>query len=239
MKKKPSSPENFILLTGLAQKINAPLRSLLLSSKKLIDTYKSKDFEYVSYKDFRHMLSTLEQMNKQISRCYETTQRMVGLNTHKAGHASCDVNEVIRDIADLFSQQLVSAKIKLHVRLKKDIPLVPINRVEGHQILHNVLTNAIQAMPAGGVIKVRSSLSADAHAVLVEIVDDGVGINEQHLSKIFEPFFTTKDQGVEKSSGLGLSVVNAIVQAVGGSIEVHSSLRKGTRVLITLPVIVV
>lgn len=236
MKKSPAPPESFIVLTGLAQKINAPLKSLLLSSQKLLDTYKNKDFEYVSYKDFKHMLTTLEQMNKQISRCYDTTQRMVGLSKHKSGQETCNINDVIKDIAELFNQQLSSTKIKLHLRLKKEVPLVCINRVEGHQIFHNVLTNAIQAMPAGGTIKVRSIFDTAMNFIIVEVVDDGVGITPEHLSKIFEPFFTTKDQGVEKSSGLGLSVVHAIVQAVGGSIDVQSSLRKGTQVRIFLPV---
>jgi signal transduction histidine kinase len=236
MKKNHSSPESFILLTGLAQKINAPLKSLLLSSQKLLDTYKSKNFEYISYKDFKYMLVTLEQMNKQINRCYETTQRMVRLDKSKMNQEVCNINEVIKDIVELLQHQMSINKIKYQIRLKKDIPGVMLSRIDGHQVVHNVLTNAMQAMPAGGTVKIRTSLDVKSQRVIVDVVDEGVGINSQHLSKIFEPFFTTKDHGVEKSSGLGLSVVHAIVQAVGGSIDVQSSLRKGTQVRIFLPV---
>lgn len=237
MKKNSSSSEFFILLTGIAQKINAPLKSLLLSSEKLLETYKSKDFEYISYKDFNRLVTTLEQMNKQIQRCYETTQRLVSLQQLKAGQESCNINEVVKEILELLRQHISLNKIKQQIRLAKDLPNVRVNRVDGHQVIHNVVTNAIQAMPAGGTIKIRTAFEKKSNMIRVEISDTGVGITPEHLSKVFEPFFTTKDQGVEKSSGFGLSVVHAIVQAVGGSINVTSSLRNGTQVKIFLPIV--
>ncbi len=235
MKKKLPQPESFILLTGLAQKINAPLKSLLLSSQKLLDTYKTKNFEYISYKDFKQMLSTLEQMNKQIYRCYETTQRMIALDQSKIHQEVCNINEVIDDISKFFKQQISLRNIKQQTRLNKGVPKVNLSRVEGHQVMHNVLTNALQAMPAGGVLKIRTSFDEKLNVVIVEVIDDGVGISPEHLSNIFEPFFTTKDQGIEKSSGLGLSVVHAIISAAAGSVDVQSSLRKGTQVRISIP----
>ncbi len=237
MKKSSSQPDSFLLLTGLAQKINSPLKALLLSSQKLLDTYKSKDFEYISYKDFKHMLVTLEQMNKQIHRCYETTQRMVGLDHSEKKQEACNINDVINDVAKIFRQQAFLNEIRYQIRLNKNISLVNLNRLDGHQVIHNVLANAIQALPAGGVIKICTSFDKKTNSVLVEVLDDGVGISPENLSNIFEPFFTTRGYGVEKSSGLGLSVVHAIVQAVGGSIHVQSSLRKGTQVKILLPVV--
>jgi two-component system NtrC family sensor kinase len=236
MKKDPTSSESFILLTGLAQKINAPLKSLLLSSEKLLETYKTKDFEYISYKDFKQMLKTLELMNKQIHRCYQTTQRLVNLHESKIGKGASNINETIMDILELLKQQVSLNKIKQQIRLTKDLPLVSLSRVDGHQVIHNVLTNAIQAMPAGGVLKVSTSIDKKINKVVIEIFDSGIGITPEHLSQVFQPFFTTKDHGVEKSAGLGLSVVYAIVQAAGGSIQVQSSLRKGTQFKIFLPV---
>ena len=235
MKKKSSQPEAFILLTGLAQKINAPLKSLLISSQKLLDTYKFKNFEYISYKDFKHMLTTLEQMNKQIHRCHETTRRLVVLGQSKQGQESCNINEVIKDILELLEQEISLREIKQKICLNKNVLNVCFSRVEGHQIIHNVLINAIQAMPAGGTLKIYASLEKKSNCVVVEVVDDGVGISSKHLANIFEPFFTTKDQGIEKSSGLGLSVVHAIISAAAGSVDVQSSLRKGTQVRISIP----
>jgi signal transduction histidine kinase len=232
---KKNSSSEFFLLTGIAQKINAPLKSLLLSSEKLLNTYKAKKFEYISYNDFKNLLRTLEQMNKEIHRCYDTTQRLVNLQQSKPDQEGCDINEVITSILELLQQSFTLNKIKHQVRLAKELPLVKLNRVDGHQVIHNILTNAIQAMPGGGTIKIRSLWDSKLKKVIVEISDTGIGITPEHLSKVFEPFFTTKDYGVEKSSGLGLSVVNAIMKGIGGDIYVESSLRKGTQVRISIP----
>ncbi|MBI3602508.1 MAG: hypothetical protein HY209_06430 [Candidatus Omnitrophica bacterium] len=91
---KSNPSESFTLLAGFAREINTPLQSLLLSSQKLLDTYKRKDFEYISYKDFQRMLTMLEQINQQIKRCYEISERLKGLGKSKrnprAYFTSCD-----------------------------------------------------------------------------------------------------------------------------------------------------
>ncbi len=238
MEKNSKSDSNscFTILTGLAQEINAPLHSLLLSSQKLIDTYKNKNFEYISYKDFRQILNTMEQMNKQIRRCYQTTGRLKILGQSKTHRESCAINEIVEDILGLLEQQCRDSKIKVHKHLQKNLPLVHISRLNGHQVIHNILANAVEAMPAGGNIKIWTLYKKRSKFVTIEVIDEGVGITSQHLPRVFEPFFTTKEQGVEKSSGLGLSIVYAIIQSVGGSIHIQSSLRKGTQVKILLPV---
>ncbi len=239
MKTNPKSNplESFTLLAGLAQEINAPLQSLLLSSQKLLDTYQRKDFEYISYKDFQRMLTMLERMNQQIKRCYQTSERLTGLGKSKGGGGSCHIHEVISYILGLLEQQCLARGIKVQTRFQKNLPKVRISPIDGYQVIHNILTNAMQAMPAGGMIKIRTSLDQGARLVAIEITDQGVGITPGHLSKIFEPFFTTKERGVEKNSGLGLSIVYALIQAVGGAINIQSSLRKGTLVRILLPAV--
>ena len=119
---KSKPPESVALLTGLAQELNAPLRSLLLSSQKLLDTYKHKNFEYISYNDFKRMLATLEQINTKIKHCYEITGRLSGLNRSKNGREHSDINEAIEDILGLLRQQLSFQKIKIHSRLAKRLP---------------------------------------------------------------------------------------------------------------------
>ncbi len=227
--------ESFFLLSGFAQKINAPLKSLLLSSQKVLNTYKTKDFEYVSYKDFQQMMTTMEQMNKQIKRCYDIAQRLSGLDKSKIKREFCGINGVINDILGLLDQQFSVSRIKVNVRLKKGIPNINLSRLDGHQVVYNVIINAIQAMPGGGIIKIRTLYERKIRCVVIDISDEGIGITPKHLSRIFEPFFTTREHGVEKSSGLGLSIVYAIVQAAGGEIDIQSSLRKGTQVRIFLP----
>ena len=237
---KQHSPASFNILAGLACELNAPLKSLATSSQKLLDEYKDRDFEYVAYKDFKNIITTLQQMNRQLKRCSQTTQQMMRLDKGK-DHARSEpyqINAVIGEIIDLLGQQFKSARVKIITRLEKNLPLIAIDKVDCHQVVHNILINAVQAMPAGGKIKIRTSLNKNGNMVVLTIEDEGIGITPEHLSKVFEPFFTTKERGVEKSTGLGLSIVYAIVHDAGGNTHIQSSLRKGTTVYIDLPVFV-
>lgn len=235
-KKKSNSSASFDLLSGIAQELDAPLQSMVKSSQKLIDDFKARDFEYVAYKDFKAIIGTIEQINRQLKRCAQTTKRLKSLDQSHLTSSHCQINEVVKEVVELFEQQLKSAKIKILLRLSPDVPAVKLSKIEGHQIIHNILINAIQAMPAGGKIRIQTTADLVRNIAQINISDEGVGITPEHLSKIFEPFFTTKERGVEKSAGLGLSIVYSIVHAAGGDINIQSSLRKGTLVHIDLPV---
>ena len=95
----------------------------------------------------------------------------------------------------------------------------------------NILINAIQALPAGGKITVTTQLGNDNKAGLIEIQDNGEGIEADAMQKIFNPFFTTKDTG----SGLGLSIVKSIIESHRGTINIDSTPGQGTTVRIILP----
>ncbi len=235
IKNKSSQSSNFQSL--LIQKISSPLKSLSLSSQKLLDTYKAKNFEYISFKDFKQMLLTLEQMNKQIQKCYESAQELSGSEAFKVQEGSCNINQVINDIIHLLKSSLFNSKIKTTIRLDSSIPLVNINALDGHQVIHNLLTNSMNAMPGRGEVKIRTKFEDSLKAVIVEISDNGVGMSNQRLAKVFEPFVMTQEQDIEKSSGLGLSVVYGIVKNSGGTINIYSSQRKGTQVRILLPAV--
>jgi two-component system NtrC family sensor kinase len=94
-------------------------------------------------------------------------------------------------------------------------------------------TNAIDAMPDGGVLKIASRV--ERGNVLVDVSDTGVGIPPENIAKIFEPFFTTKEVG--QGTGLGLAVCYGILTEHGGSLDVQSTVGVGTTFTITLPAI--
>jgi two-component system NtrC family sensor kinase len=237
---KPNLPtsDSFTVISSLAHELDSPLKSILSRTKKLINDYKNRDFEFISYKDFKVIISTLEQVERQLEHCSRTTSRMlyVGKRHARMEENNYQVNDVIKSVSDLLSHQLKSAHIKLVTRLEKQLPLVTVGPVECYQIINNVIINSVQAMPGGGVIRVRTFLDKVRGSVGIDITDEGVGITPDHLSKVFEPFFTTKERGIDKSSGLGLSITHSIISAAGGSIHIKSSLRKGTTVQISLPV---
>ena len=95
----------------------------------------------------------------------------------------------------------------------------------------NLITNAIDAMPDGG--RLRVAVDAREGWLRIEVGDTGVGMDEDVRSQVFEPFFTTKTNGA--GNGLGLSIVYAVTAAAGGTVAVESDLGAGTTVRIVLP----
>lgn len=116
--------------------------------------------------------------------------------------------------------------------LDPGLPEISVDPSQLYQVLINLLVNAIQAMPKGGVLTIRTRQREGG--IYLSIEDTGVGMSKEVQSKIFMPFFTTKD--VDEGTGLGLSVVHGIVNSYGGAISVKSEPGKGSIFEITLPV---
>ncbi len=226
------------LIAGTTQEIQHPLKGLLDHAEDLIENYKDRHFEYIGYKEFKDIMQTLEAMRDQARYCFDTTDRLLNLNKRKVGlkNKCCDVNSIIRQAVKTSGHHFEVADIKVKLTLNAQLPSAAIGELEFNQIMSSVLTNAIQAIHGGGVLQVKSTYHAHDKMVRILIKDDGVGIPQETLSRIFEPFFTTKHRGLEKSSGLGLTIVYSIVKAFRGKVHVKSHLKKGTTVEIILPV---
>lgn len=109
------------------------------------------------------------------------------------------------------------------------------NETELQQVIVNLITNGVQAMPAGGRITVRSHRD-DSWArpmVVIEVCDTGTGMSEEVRAKVFDPFFSTKGA---KGTGLGLSITRDILRRAGGSISVDSTVGAGSCFTIRLPI---
>jgi two-component system NtrC family sensor kinase len=124
---------------------------------------------------------------------------------------------------------------KAHVQVTKQLPGEPVMMVYDNQqieqVLVNLITNAVQAMPEGGELHVRLAQAGDMVSIAVQ--DTGTGIPAEYLNRIFDPFFTTKPEG--EGTGLGLSVGYGIITNHNGRIEVQSTPGKGTTFTIWLP----
>jgi PAS domain S-box-containing protein len=123
----------------------------------------------------------------------------------------------------------IPKNIEVSVKPGSDATLVMLDPAMMKRVLTNLITNAIQAMPNGGALKIGMSTTKDT--VSIEVADTGVGISEENLAKIFQPLFTTKSKG----QGLGLPVCKRLVEGHGGSIEVKSKVGEGTTFTIDLP----
>jgi len=124
---------------------------------------------------------------------------------------------------------------KAHIRVTKQLPGVPVMMVYDNQqieqVLVNLITNAVQAMPDGGQLHV--SLAQKGGMVSIAVQDTGTGIPAENINRIFDPFFTTKPEG--EGTGLGLSVGYGIISNHHGRIEVESTPGEGTTFTILLP----
>jgi two-component system nitrogen regulation sensor histidine kinase NtrY len=126
----------------------------------------------------------------------------------------------------------LSGRISIVLEAPDDLPRVETDRTLLARALTNVLENALHAMPGTGELTVASRVIRDRHpAVIIEITDTGVGMDEEALSKIFQPYFSTKATG----TGLGLTIAKRNVELNGGTIRVASARGVGTTVTLTLP----
>jgi len=143
-----------------------------------------------------------------------------------------DLHEMIDGMIRQFSSQIESQGIHIEKQLQPDFPKIYADPYQIQQMLTNIVLNATQAMPGGGKLGFRTSFRPADEEIGLVIADTGKGIPEETIPQLFKPFYTTKAKG----AGLGLAVVQKIVQEHGGRVAVSSTVGAGTTVEISLPV---
>jgi two-component system NtrC family sensor kinase len=132
----------------------------------------------------------------------------------------------------LVQNMLTIGNIKTKLAFTEDLPEICLDEHQIQQVIVNMLINAIQAMPPGGILSVGTRFLPGQRQAEIDISDTGKGIPPELINHIFDPFFTTKDEG---GTGLGLWVSYGIIKNHGGDIHVKSTVNKGTTFTITLP----
>lgn len=143
-----------------------------------------------------------------------------------------DLNDLVREEVALLERTTLQ-RVRLLVHLEPALRPVVGDAVALNHVLMNLCLNAVDAMPQGGDLVLRTCNDGDAH-VLLEVIDHGVGMEPDVLEKAIEPFFTTKAQG--KGTGLGLAIAFRTVTAHHGTLEIRSAPGQGTTVSVRLPV---
>lgn len=145
--------------------------------------------------------------------------------------ARVNINTLIRDSASIWLPRCEAEGVQLEYALDADVPEIVADDGQLRQVITNLVVNAVQAMPGGGLLRIETA--CDPEWLSLSVSDSGVGIDPAVLPRIFDPFFTTKD--VDQGTGLGLSVVHGIVAGHGGKIAVASAPGQGTRITARLP----
>jgi PAS domain S-box-containing protein len=157
----------------------------------------------------------------------------------------CGINEIIRNVAPVLTK-LIREDIELKLELSTEDSIVVVDRLQIEQVLMNLVTNARDAMPAGGILTI-SEQTIDIDGTFIEVhgygkigryaiisvEDTGAGLDEMTKARLFEPFFTTKEMG--RGTGLGLAMVYGAVKQNNGFINVYSEVGNGTTFRIYLP----
>lgn len=223
------------MAAGIAHDIRNPLTSILIFSQLMSLHHDDPDVR--------------EKFNRVVPRELERVQAVIEDMMELARPATMhrepvNINELLTQVLELYEGQASGQGIKIVREYDQDLPFCMADRKRLHRCFSNIVSNAIQAMPTGGDLSLRTSqvsttlLPNPGHpdprpepAIQVAISDTGQGIPADRLSRIFDPFFTTKEKGM----GLGMAITHRIVEDHKGNIEVQSEESLGTTFTVHLP----
>ena len=239
------------LVSGVAHEINNPNQVVLMNSRVLadvwddagdiLDAYEQDSGAFslggLPYAEMRHTLPTLirevHEGALRIERIIEDLKDFARPRVRGA-HGIVQLNDAVQRALRLLAHLIKQCTDHMHVDLAQNVPALRGDPQHVEQIVVNLLTNALEALPdrTSGVT-VTTSCDADERRVVLAVQDEGIGIPPQHLARLCDPFFTTKQE--RGGTGLGLAITSSLVCLHGGQLTFTSEPGKGTRVLATFP----
>jgi nitrogen fixation/metabolism regulation signal transduction histidine kinase len=216
------------LARRLAHELKNPLFPLQLTVENLVRArqHSPEQFEEVFRESSATLLAEIANLKTIISRFSEFSKMP------QPQFQRVDLNQTVRNVVRLFQAQLNApdhAPIECRLELAPSMEEIAADPELLHRALSNLVLNAMDAMPQGGTLGLRTR--QDAERAVVEISDTGTGLTAEECERLFTPYFTSKAQG----TGLGLAVVQSVVSDHGGKISVHSRPGSGTTFVIDLP----
>jgi two-component system, NtrC family, nitrogen regulation sensor histidine kinase NtrY len=216
------------LARRLAHELKNPLFPLQLTVENLVRarTQSPELFEEMFGESARTLLAEISNLKGIIGRFSEFSKMP------QPQLQSVQVNEIVRGVAQLFQAQLQAPgrnAVACNLELEERLEPIAADPELLHRALSNLVLNAMDAMPKGGALTLRTR--HDDGKVIVEVADTGSGLTPEECERIFTPYYTSKQHG----TGLGLAIVQSVVSDHGGRISVQSERGKGTKFVIELP----
>ncbi|MBI5315061.1 MAG: PAS domain S-box protein [Nitrospirae bacterium] len=209
------------LASGMAHEIGTPMNVILGRAEYLLNR--------TADEGMKRGLATIV---TQVERITKVMNQLLAFARRKAPERrAIDLTEIVEESLEMFEERIAQSRITIAKTIEPSLPPVCADRDQLIQVLVNLVTNSLHAMPEGGRLELRLARE-DSHLCLC-LSDTGHGMPEEVRSKVFEPFFTTKDFG--KGTGLGLTVVKGIIDEHNGTIAIESIVGKGTTFCIRLP----
>lgn len=182
-----------------------------------------------------HYLQTINTALRDAGKVVNRLREFYRSHDDTGDHAPLDLNQVVSQVVELtkprWKDQAMSHGVNIQVLTAfQTVPMVNGNEAALREALINLMLNAIDALPHGGTITLRTRI--EAGQVVIEVADTGTGMTEEVRHRCFEPFFTTKG---EHGTGLGLAMLHGIIQQHDGQVHIHSEVGQGTTFTIHLP----
>ena len=214
------------LAAGVAHEIRNPLNAIGMGLQRLKREFSPQDLPqkeaYTSFTDL--IFKEVRRVNEIINQ-FLTLARPFQLNLRLSS-----LEDLLKNLITLFQEEASSQKIQIQAEIDSALPPIPIDPERLTQALINIMKNAIQAMTAGGSLRIETKSFKDR--VEMTLSDTGSGIPPDQMEKIFNYYYTTKEDGV----GLGLPIAARIIEAHGGQLKLESQPGAGTKVTIQLPI---
>lgn len=205
----------------IAHEIKNPLTPIQLSMYRLRKNMGSERYKEIFEQAYGSITKEVENLRNMVTEFSQFAR------TPKPRLRPSSPREIVQDAINLYTG--LPDNITIQRELADDLPQVMVDKDQIRQVLHNLIGNAVDAMPEGGRITVAARLESD-DIVVIEVSDNGCGMSEEVRQKIFTPYFTTK----EKGTGLGMAITAQIIEEHGGEIFVDSKEGVGTKVTISL-----
>jgi len=227
-----------LLAASVAHEIGNPLNALHIHLQLMERELKKIDRgprvegreQNVRADSTRKLEQFLEVSKGEIARLdYIITQFLQAIRPAPLQLKLASLNDVVEKTLDLLRPEVENRGVEVSTKLARQLTATPVDATQLQQVLVNLVKNAVQAMTTGGTLTLQTGENPDG--VWVSVADTGGGIPQEQINRIFEPFYTTKKRG----SGLGLMIVQRIVRAHGGKIELESKFGRGTTFRIWLP----
>ncbi len=216
------------LVASSVHEINNPLSGIHALARLVQQGLEAGTPSEEDLKQYRYYLQLID---TESARCSAIVSNLLSFaRQQKTEMHYFQLNELVHRIALLFGHKMELQKVQLRLELLDEMPRMLGDPGQIQQCLVNLLFNAMESMPDGGIITIRTNWEQSNNMIRLEVEDTGIGIPQEMMSRIFEPFFSTKNQ--EKGVGLGLSVVYGIIKEHQGTIYVKSEKGKGANFIV-------
>ena len=213
-----------LLASSLAHELDTPLATISGYCELLAEDIHAE-----------RLLGRIKIISEQIIKCQKTIRNLLDFSRKSTCEKKlCNIHHLINNTLLLVEHRLKIHKINLHKTFDENVPPLLVDGNQIQQVILNLVNNAVDALPQGGDIFIKTRLNTEAKSIEVVFEDNGIGISSEDQNRVFAPFFTTKEPG--KGTGLGLSICNNVISAHNGKIALESRLGNGTRFVVSLPI---